>query len=283
MARSYVWWIDRYRKSTAYTRMTLAEQGAYKNIIDELVLRDGLIENDEDILAAVCGRPREWKRVRAKVLARLTLTGEGWRHETVDELRREARLNAGRQAKHRNGTRNGKRNGDGNGESDGEVTRPPNSYTYSSSLRSEDNPPPPSEPAEAAPAGAECVTADWLAELWLKANPTLQQPRRPLQGEVKKSLQAAAKRTRDPEVWRERFRRVNASDWLSGRSGSFRASILWAIGPKNVAKIDAGQYENHAATAPRPVSYGVAAQNSAVLETLRREAAAAEQGGETPW
>ena len=84
--RAAWWWIDRWRKSTAYSDMTLAEQGAYRNLLDELWLRDGPLPNDERILAKVCGDPFEWPKVRAKVLARFRLTPEGYRNDTHDEV-----------------------------------------------------------------------------------------------------------------------------------------------------------------------------------------------------
>lgn len=84
--RAAWWWIDRWRKSTAYTDMTLAEQGAYRNLLDELWLRGGALPNDERILAKICGDPWGWKKVRENVLARFSLTPEGWRNETHDEV-----------------------------------------------------------------------------------------------------------------------------------------------------------------------------------------------------
>lgn len=71
------WWIDRYRKSTAYTDMTLAEQGAYRNLLDEQRLRGGLLPNDERILAKVCGDALEWPKVRKRVLERFEVTTDG--------------------------------------------------------------------------------------------------------------------------------------------------------------------------------------------------------------
>ena len=41
--RAAWWWIDRWRKSTAYTDMTAEEQGVYRNLLDELWLRDGVL------------------------------------------------------------------------------------------------------------------------------------------------------------------------------------------------------------------------------------------------
>jgi hypothetical protein len=56
---------------------------------------------------------------------------------------------------------------------------------------------------------------------------------------------------RDPvEVWVERFERAAESDFLSGRKADWKANLLWLLGPKNAAKLDAGQYQNHEAEAP---------------------------------
>jgi uncharacterized protein YdaU (DUF1376 family) len=82
-----LWWIDRWRKSTAFTDMTLEEQGAYRNMLDEAQLRGGPIPDDERILARACGDALAWPRVRAAVMARFELTPDGWRNRTGDEIR----------------------------------------------------------------------------------------------------------------------------------------------------------------------------------------------------
>lgn len=81
-----MWWIDRWRKSTAYMDMTLEEQGAYRNLLDEACLRGGPLPDDERILARASGDATAWKRVRGAVLAHFTLSSEGYRHETLDEV-----------------------------------------------------------------------------------------------------------------------------------------------------------------------------------------------------
>jgi uncharacterized protein YdaU (DUF1376 family) len=98
-----MWWIDRWRKSTAYTSMSLEEQGAYRNLLDEAFMRGGAIPNDEAVLSRACGDSRAWRRVRAKVIARFVLRADGWHNETLDEVRAKAveiaaeRAAAGRQ------------------------------------------------------------------------------------------------------------------------------------------------------------------------------------------
>ena len=81
-----VWWIDRWRKSTAWTGMTLEEQGAYRNLLDEAWLRGGAIPNDRRVLAQASGDPKRWAKVEAKVLAKFRLIQNEYHHETVDDL-----------------------------------------------------------------------------------------------------------------------------------------------------------------------------------------------------
>lgn len=108
------WWIDRWRKSSAYTGMTLEEQGAYRNLLDEAALRGGPIPNDEDTLARACGDARKWRRVRPAVLARFELAIDGWRHPTMDEVIAESKRRADKQRDYRNRRGNGNGNEHGN-------------------------------------------------------------------------------------------------------------------------------------------------------------------------
>lgn len=96
------WWIDRWRKSTAYTDMTLEQQGAYRNLLDEATLRGGALPNDEETLAKACGDPRKWRSVRAKVMARFELKSEGWRNETLDAVLKESKRRSDKQRNWRN-------------------------------------------------------------------------------------------------------------------------------------------------------------------------------------
>jgi uncharacterized protein YdaU (DUF1376 family) len=95
------WWIDRWRTSTAYRAMTLEEQGAYRNLLDEAYLGGGLLPNNERILAQACGDATRWPAVRDRVLGKFTLTPEGWRNDTLDTVLRESQLRADRQRRYR--------------------------------------------------------------------------------------------------------------------------------------------------------------------------------------
>lgn len=95
------WWIDRWRKSTAYTDMTLEQQGAYRNLLDEGALRGGPIPNDENVLAKACGDARRWKRLRGVVMARFELGEDGWRNQTLDAVLKESMRRSEKQKAYR--------------------------------------------------------------------------------------------------------------------------------------------------------------------------------------
>lgn len=84
------WWIDRWRKSSAFMDMTLEQQGAYRNLLDEAALRGGPLPDDERMLAKACGDVKAWKRVRPVVMARFDLRPDGWHNQTLDEVYRRS-------------------------------------------------------------------------------------------------------------------------------------------------------------------------------------------------
>src|SRR5579862_1048718 len=121
------WWIDRWQKSTAFKDMTLEQQGAYRNLLDEATLRNGALPNDERILAKACGDASAWRRVRGAVMGRFHLTSEGWRNETLDEVLTESKRRSDKQRRYRNGEGNAVGNGEGNavGNAASNKPRPP--------------------------------------------------------------------------------------------------------------------------------------------------------------
>ena len=96
------WWIDRWRTSNAFRMMTLEEQGAYRNLLDEAALSHGLLPNDDRILAKASGDATRWPALRDRVLAQFSLTAAGWRNETLDAVLKESRLRADKQRRYRN-------------------------------------------------------------------------------------------------------------------------------------------------------------------------------------
>lgn len=57
--------------------MTLSEQGAYRNLLDEQRLRGGAIPNDDRILARACGDPLEWPNMRDKIMRWFDVSADG--------------------------------------------------------------------------------------------------------------------------------------------------------------------------------------------------------------
>lgn len=57
------WWIDRWRKSTAYMDMTLEQQGLHRELVGAAFLRHGWLPNDPVVLCrAVGATANEWRR-----------------------------------------------------------------------------------------------------------------------------------------------------------------------------------------------------------------------------
>lgn len=98
-----LWWIDRWRTSAAFREMTLEEQGAYRNLLDEAYLSGGVLPNDERILAKACGDATRWPAVRDQVLAKFTLTRAGWQNETLSTVLHRSQVRADRQRRYRQG------------------------------------------------------------------------------------------------------------------------------------------------------------------------------------
>jgi uncharacterized protein YdaU (DUF1376 family) len=115
--RALLWWIDRWRKSTAFTDMTLEEQAAYRNLLDEATLRGGALPTNERSLAKACGDALAWKRVRKVVMTRFRKERDGYRNETLDSVLTTSQHRMDRQRRWRekqsgrNAGRNAKRNG----------------------------------------------------------------------------------------------------------------------------------------------------------------------------
>lgn len=97
------WWIDRWRNSTAYTEMTLEQQGAYRNLLDEAWKRGGGIPNDPRLLARASGDEIRWPKIEAVVMKRFKLSTDGrtWHNETLDAMLHQTRRYAAKQQAYR--------------------------------------------------------------------------------------------------------------------------------------------------------------------------------------
>ena len=92
--RAAWWWVDRWRCSSAYRDMGPAEQGVYRNLLDELWLRDGLLPDDESVLARISCSGALWPSLREKILAHFQRVPGGYRNETHDRVQAESERKA---------------------------------------------------------------------------------------------------------------------------------------------------------------------------------------------
>lgn len=76
--------------------------------------------------------------------------------------------------------------------------------------------------------------------------PMLAQPLDPPADGTMRELRAALRRD-DVPTWTARFERAASSPFLTGQKADWRATLPWLLGPKNAAKLDGGQYDNHKA------------------------------------
>lgn len=68
---------------------------------------------------------------------------------------------------------------------------------------------------------------------------------------ARRAADRAWKREPDATLWLSRFKRAQASDFLAGRRGDFRADFLWLTNPTNVEKLDMGRYDNRTPSGAR--------------------------------
>jgi uncharacterized protein YdaU (DUF1376 family) len=137
------WWIDRWRKSTAFTEMTLAQQGAYRNLLDEATLRGGALPDDERTLSKASGDMRAWPKLRDVVMARFELREDGWHNETLDSVLRQSERRRKNQANYRARIGNSGDNGRDNVTGHGHYNEPDNEPAYPISGSVNNTPPNP--------------------------------------------------------------------------------------------------------------------------------------------
>lgn len=87
-----------------------------------------------------------------------------------------------------------------------------------------------------------------IAPLYAAALPDLPQPQMPLGKTIEAAARARWKEHPTEEWWRDYFARVAAAPWLTGKKAgadgsTFRATLAWLLGPKNLDKVLAGNYD----------------------------------------
>lgn len=95
------WYPADYLRDTRH--LTTEQHGAYRLLIDECWMREGLIPDDDRLLARLAGfSPAKWDRHKSCVMAFFTWTPEGWRHKRVSRGLDEALSGIKRAASWRN-------------------------------------------------------------------------------------------------------------------------------------------------------------------------------------
>ena len=129
--RAAWWWIDRWRQSTAYTDMTAEEQGLYRNLLDEVWLRENcLIPDDPRILARISGDPEAWKRCGEKVLRWMKKVPGGWTNVIALQVIGQSVRRAENQKRYRS-----RKNNEADNATDNGADNKPDSLSLSQSIR----------------------------------------------------------------------------------------------------------------------------------------------------
>jgi uncharacterized protein YdaU (DUF1376 family) len=115
--RGMTWWIDRWRQSSAFTSLTVEEQGAYRNLLDEAWLRGGGIPNDSKLLARASGDPLRWPKLKKNVLKFFKNERGILTNKTLTYVRAQAQVRADKQKRYRDSRGKALGNGHGNAPS----------------------------------------------------------------------------------------------------------------------------------------------------------------------
>ena len=91
----------------------------------------------------------------------------------------------------------------------------------------------------------EAVTIHQVVQLW---NDTGLRPCGSVTGPIQDRIKIRIREHGDVTWWVALFNRVKTSDFLTGKVRDWSATLDWVLGPKNLAKIDAGNYDNHKTT-----------------------------------
>ena len=73
-------------------------------------------------------------------------------------------------------------------------------------------------------------------------------------GPIRKRIETRIREGHTDSWFAALFYRVSQSDFLSGRKTDFAATLDWVLGPKNLAKIEAGNFDNREVPPPTPPS-----------------------------
>lgn len=116
-----------------------------------------------------------------------------------------------------------------------------NPSSSSSSLRSEEDSEKKEPPLPPVPGGS--VSVPWVVTTWNQVPGVKPCAEKPM-GFIADRITSAIKKHTESGWWVSYFAEIAESDFLCGRSNDFAATLDWVLGPKNMAKILAGNYRN---------------------------------------
>lgn len=87
----------------------------------------------------------------------------------------------------------------------------------------------------------QSLMVDTVVDLWNQI-PGVVKPKS-ITGPIRKRLLACLDKQPDPVWWTTYFDKIKDSTFLTGRKTDFAATLDWVLGPKNMAKILAGNYD----------------------------------------
>lgn len=241
--------------------LTLAQMGAYDRLLDHYYSTEQPIPPEE--CYSVCRAMSKADRTDVdKVLARFwDLTPEGYIQTKADEVIAKARplidaarengKKGGRPCKVNNPDETQRVSKDNPEETQGEsYPKPKPKEIPNSPTVSVDSPD--GEPPKTGPTRIPCPYNDLLAAFHAEC-PTL--PRVMKLSSNRRTTLAARWKEVDAdsrfesvddgvEIFRAIFKRANASDFLSGRSGKFKTGFDWLVKAENFLKLCEGNYDN---------------------------------------
>lgn len=85
----YAWYPGDYARDTR--GLTCEQHGAYRTLLDECWVREGLLPDDDATLARIVGlTSARWSKHKPVVIGFFTWTPEGWRHKRISRSLGEA-------------------------------------------------------------------------------------------------------------------------------------------------------------------------------------------------
>ncbi len=255
--RAAWWWIDRWRKSTAYICMSLEEQGLYRNLLDAVWLFDGrpIPDDLKALISASGGDAAAWERAGAKVLQWMRRVEGGWTNDTALAVMTETRALSAKRAEAglkgmasrwgKNNKPDNKPHNKPDNKHDNKIIAPsPSPSLDLDHLKGTAGVQGEKRNGQAAARRNGALKPDWLRELW---NASTAHPLMPVKSLTPNRRQHITARLKEhtADEWRAIFQRMATSPFCLGKGDrGWVASFDWIIrSPDNAVKVLEGHYD----------------------------------------